>query len=165
MLILAFRDINWVIERTNVWDAVGLVSYGLIFAFIETLAIFIIVVLLGFLVSQKWDENKRIALLSVLALITFSWAIFSQLYFLLNLSPPESLTHFLVRSEHPVRLLYAGSLALVLPTVLVPTLLVLRSGKVLRFVKAFTERLALVSSFYLALDLVGLVVVILRNVG
>lgn len=68
-LILSFRDFSWVTERTNAWDAVGVVSYGLLFAFVESLIIFCIMALLGFLVSSKWDEPRRIALLSTLILL------------------------------------------------------------------------------------------------
>ena len=67
--ILAFRDFSWVSERTNSWDAVGVVSYGLVFAFIESLMIFLIATLMGFLISQKWEEKQRITLLGTLVTI------------------------------------------------------------------------------------------------
>jgi len=31
-LLLAFRDFSWLTERTNLWDAIGVLSYGLIYA-------------------------------------------------------------------------------------------------------------------------------------
>ena len=34
-LILAFRDLPWLTDRTNAWDAFGVMSYGLIFALVE----------------------------------------------------------------------------------------------------------------------------------
>ena len=39
-LILAFRDISWLTDRTNAWDAVGVTSYGLVFAFVESMVLF-----------------------------------------------------------------------------------------------------------------------------
>lgn len=36
-LILIFRDVSWVAERINMWDAIGVASYGLVLAFIESL--------------------------------------------------------------------------------------------------------------------------------
>ena len=34
---LVFRDVTWVVERFGEWDAVGLVSYALMFALVESL--------------------------------------------------------------------------------------------------------------------------------
>src|SRR5512141_1446140 len=50
-LILAFRDVSWVTERTNSWDAVGVVAYGLLFTLVESVLVFGIMTLLGFLIS------------------------------------------------------------------------------------------------------------------
>ena len=162
-IILAFRDFSWVTERTNAWDAIGVISYGMVFALIESLAVFLVAVLLGFMVSRKFDEGQRIALLSVLVLITALWAMASQLYFLWGISLPEQMMRFLAQSGHPVRVLYAASLALVLPTVLIPAFLVLKSNKVFNFVRELTERLSLLTMFYLVLDVGGLVIVLIRN--
>lgn len=163
-LILAFRDLSWVAERSNAWDAVSLMSYGLIFACLESLAIFAVVVLLGLLVSSKWEEKRRLALLSFLALSVLVWAALGQLTFLLDFSLPGDLARILVQSGHPVRFLYAGSLALVFLTVLVPTWFILRSEKFLQLIDALNKRLALMSSFFLLLDLAALAVVVVRNV-
>ena len=46
-LILVFRDISWLTDRTNAWDAIGVASYGMIFAFTESVVIFLVAALLG----------------------------------------------------------------------------------------------------------------------
>jgi hypothetical protein len=163
-IILAFRDFSWVSERTNSWDAIGVVSYGLLFAFIESVVIFLITVLLGFLVPKKWGEDRRIALLGTLMLVASLWAMISYLFFMLQMSIPEGAIAFLVSLAHPLRLLYIVSLALVGLTVALPAYLVLRSEKFLQGVKGFFERLSLLTLFYLFFDFVGLVIVIIRNV-
>ena len=99
-IILAFRDFSWVAERTNAWDAIGVAAYGMLFALFEGLVVFLVAVLLGFLVPRIWNE-KRIALLSVLVLITALWAMMGQLYFLWNIPFPEGLIRFLAGSDHP----------------------------------------------------------------
>ena len=65
-IILVLRDFAWVTERTNAWDAVGVAAYGMVFAFIESLFVFIIVVLLGLLLPKQWDERKRLSFLGLL---------------------------------------------------------------------------------------------------
>jgi hypothetical protein len=163
-LLLAFRDISWLTERSNLWDALGVVSYGMVFAFSETVIIFLIATSFGFLVSRHWDKDRRIALLSILVLIISLWAIISQLYVLMGISVPNQVIIFLAQQDHPVRTLYLISLVMVTPTFLLPTYLVLRSDKALRFVQDLTERISLLTTIYLFLDLIGLVIVIIRNI-
>jgi hypothetical protein len=162
-LILAFRDFSWVSERTNSWDAVGVVSYGLIFAFIESVAIFLVMIVLGFLVSTKWAEGRRIALLSTMVLIASLWAMASYLFFLMDVKLSGQTIDFLVHLAHPLRFLYAVSLALVGGTIALPTYFILRSDKVLGAANGFFERLALLTLFYLFFDFIGLIIIFIRN--
>jgi hypothetical protein len=163
-IILAFRDFSWVTERTNSWDAVGVVSYGLIFAFIESLLVFLVALLLGFLISKKWTEDRRMALMGLLVFVTSLWAIISYLYFMLPISPGTNTLNFFANLAHPLRVLYAIGLMLAGITVAVPTYFVLQSEKFLQGVRGFFERIGTLSLFYLFFDLIGLVIVILRNV-
>ena len=163
-IILAFRDFSWVTERTNSWDALGVVSYGLIFAFIESVVVFLITILLGFLTSKKWSEDRRIALMGILVFVASLWAMVSYLYFLLGVSIPGEAILFLANLAHPLRFLYVVSLILIIPTVALPAYFVLKSEKFLKGVQGFFERLSLLTLFYLFFDFVGLVIVIIRNV-
>ena len=163
-IILAFRDFSWVTERTNSWDAIGVVSYGLIFAFIESVVVFLVAILLGFLISKIWSEDRRIALLSTQVLVTSLWAMGSYLYFMLQVSISGETIDFLISLAHPLRFLYVISLAAVSVTVALPTYLILRSEKVLQGMRGFFERLSLLTLFYLFFDVVGLVIVIVRNI-
>jgi hypothetical protein len=164
-LILTFRDQSWLTDRTNAWDAVGVASYGLVFAFVESVAVFLIFALLGILISSKWDKERRIALLTILILIASLWAMIDQLYFLLGASVPGALIGFLVNIPHPVRILYIIATAVVTPTVLVPAYWSLRSDKALQFTRGLIERVSLLTMFYLVFDVAGLIVVIIRNIS
>jgi len=163
-IILAFRDFSWVTERTNSWDAIGVVSYGLIFALVESLVVFLVAILLGFFISKKWSEDRRVALVGILIFVASLWAMVNYLYFMLNLSIPGETILFMAGLAHPLRFLYAVSLALVVPTVVLPAYFVLRSDKFFRSLKGFFERLSLLTIFYLFFDFVGLIIVIVRNV-
>jgi len=164
-MILVFRDMSWVIERTNVWDAIGVGSYGMIFAFAESVIIFLIVILLGFLTPRPWGIDKRIAFLSLLVLITALWAMISQLLFLWNVNLPESAIRWIARSGHPLWILYFISLAFVFPSVLLPVYWFIRSEKSVGFMRELSERLSVLAVFYLFFDLAGLVVVVIRNIS
>ena len=162
-ILLAFRDFSWIAERTQAWDAIGVLAYALVFAFVESLVVFLAAILLGLLLPRRWEEGKRIALLSILVLATAFWAMLGQLYFLWNLSPPTPAIQFLSQSDHPLRILYAAVLVLVVPTVLVPSYLVVRSESSTRFILGLIERLSLLASIYLLLDAASLVIVVIRN--
>lgn len=163
-IILAFRDFSWVTERTNSWDAIGVVSYGLIFAFIESVVVFLAALLLGSFVSRKWNEDRRLTLIGILVFITSLWAMVGYLFFMLNVSIPGETILFFAGLAHPLRVLYAVILALVGPTIALPAYLVLRSEKFLRGARGFFERISTLTLFYLFFDFLGLVIVIIRNV-
>ena len=162
-LILIFRDLSWVAERTNVWDAIGVASYGLVFTFIESVMFFAVISLLGLTVPTKWQEDRRVALLSVLALLTTLWAVEGQAYFIWGSYLPEHVLRYVASSEHPLRLLYATALAMVVPTIILPVYLILKSDRFLNLVQGLIERLSLLTMFYLFFDLLGLIVIIVRN--
>jgi hypothetical protein len=163
-LLLAFRDFSWVAERTNVWDALGVVAYGMLFAFMESLIVFLIVVLLGFLASTKWDEPHRIALLSILVLIASFWSMYGQAHFVWGISPPERILKFIVQSGHPYRYLFGAALIEVVLTIAFPAFLVLSWNRFFHFMQEAIDRLSLLTSLYLVLDLFGLVIVVIRNI-
>ncbi|MBI3172998.1 MAG: hypothetical protein HYZ25_04720 [Chloroflexi bacterium] len=164
-LILVFRDIQWMTERTNFWDALGVASYAMVFAFLESLLLFLILTLLGFLVPTRWTRETRIALLSALFLILSIWAMLGQLYFLAAVQTPGWFIFLMARTGHPVRILYALALILVTPTLALPAWFALRSEKFLNSVNSLIERLSLLSGLYLFFDVIGLIIIVIRNLA
>ena len=162
-LLLAFRDVSWVSERTNVWDAIGVVSYGLFFALLESVAIFLIVALLGLLLPKKWDSNRRISVLAFLILITAVWAMISQLLFLWNISLPAGAIEYLRKSDHPVRITYTVLLMVITPTVLLPAYSLARTSKAIVVMQNLMERLSLLTVFYLFFDVLSVIIILVRN--
>jgi hypothetical protein len=164
-LIFAFRDISWLTERTNLWDAIGVVSYGMIFAFVESIVIFLVLALLGLILPAQWYSDRRIAFLSLLILLTSAWGMISQLLLVWSVPLPIQAIRFLRSSNHPLRILYAACLAVVTPTILLPVYLFIKSKKSIAFMQDLMERLSLLATFYLFFDLVGLIIVIIRNIN
>jgi hypothetical protein len=164
-LIFAFRDISWLTERTNLWDAIGVVSYGMIFAFVESIVIFLVLALLGLILPAQWYSDRRIAFLSLLILLTSGWGMISQLLLVWSVPLPIQAIQFLRSSNHPLRILYAACLAVVTPTILLPVYLFIKSKKSIAFMQDLMERLSLLATFYLFFDFVGLIIVIIRNIN
>jgi len=162
-LLLTFRDTSWLIERSNLWDAIGVASYGLVFAFVESLLVFLIVAILGFIIPKHW-QSQRVALLSILTLITALWSMASQAHAISGMSFPVWFNGFIVRQEHPVRVLYAIALMLVGPTVILPTYLILNSDKSFRSIRELIDRLSMLAVLYLVFDAAALAIIIIRNI-
>jgi len=164
-LIFAFRDISWLTERTNLWDAIGVVSYGMIFAFAESVVIFLVLALLGLILPAQWHSDRRIAFLSLLILLTSVWGMISQLLLVWSVPLPIQAIQFLRSSNHPLRMLYAACLVVVTPTILLPVYLFIKSKKSIAFMQDLIERLSLLATFYLFFDFVGLIIVMIRNIN
>ena len=162
--ILTFNDFSWVTERTDSWDAVGVMAYGLIFALVESVVIFFAFAILGLLISKKWGEKRRIALLSILVTIVSLWAIAGHIYFFRESSMPPQVIAFFVGFDHPLRVLYSVTLLIVVPTILIPTYFVLASDKFFRFVEESVERLSTLMILYLVVDIAAGVILLIRNI-
>ena len=162
-LLLAFRDISWLTDRTNSWDAIGVLCYGLLFALVESLLLFLVIALLGLLLPSRWEPERRIGMLSVVVLILCLWAMLGQLFFLLNAQVPAGIIAFLVGWQHPLWIIYSVVPAIVGATFLLPILAILRSERNRRFLAALIDRLGLLAMFYLLFDVAALVTVVIRN--
>jgi len=162
-LLLAFRDLSWLAERTNFGDAIGAASYGLVFALLESLLLFPCLLALGMFVPQKWGRQKRLAIASVSTLTLALWSIISQSHALQVWDVPPAIIQFLAASAHPLRNLYAIALLFVVPSAALPILALRFNEKILGAVLDFLDRLSLLTMFYLALDAAALVVVVVRN--
>ena len=160
---MSFRDFGWVTERTNAWDAIGVIAYGLLAALAESSILFFVVALSGFLLPSQWSSDKRIDFLSLLVLIVSLWAVVSQLLFMWNVWPPEAVIAFLRGTDHPFRILYAACLVVVTATVLLPVYLFLRAKTSIPVMQNLIERVSLLTTFYLFFDVLGIIIVVIRN--
>jgi hypothetical protein len=164
-IILAFKDFSLLIDRTGgIWNTAGVMSYGLLFAFIESFLVFILTVLLGFLISSKWEEPPRITALGFLVAVPMLWEIYRQTVFLLQWHMPSRIIRFMALFPNPTGLLYAFTFIIVALITIIPLFLILRRGKFYQSIHNVMERITLLSMFYLFFDAVALILVIVRNV-
>ena len=119
--------------------------------------------LLGILVPKSWEPDRRINLLSAFVLILSLWAMISQLFFLASVRLPAGMIAFLVRSPHPLWIIYGALLALTGISFLPPAWAALRHGRGLRAVGLTVERLGLLAVLYLVFDAAAVVIVVIRD--
>lgn len=163
VFLMAFRDFGWVAERTVVWDAIGLVSYSLVFALLETLLFFVFMLLLGLLILPKWGMEKKTNLLGTLGFYILTCSILAQAFFLLDSPIPGSVIDYLVQSAHPLRILWGVTFLMVGGLAFLFTILILRFENVNKSLMSVFERINLLSTLYLVFDLIGIVIIVVRN--
>jgi len=162
-ILLVFQDVGWVTERTNSWDAVGVASYGLLFALVESILLFLVFSAIGFILPRYWKTKKRVSFIMLLVMILSIWGMIGQLLFIWNINLPWSVIHFLANSGHPLRLLYILALSIVIPTVSTPVYIFLKSEDAIARVKNIADQLSLLTGLYLLFDVIGIIIVIIRN--
>jgi len=168
-IFMVLQDFQWVMERTvSVWDGVGYASYSLTFALFESIVIFIIVWLLSLLLPSRWKSNKALAGMGTLMVSVSIWAILNQLYFFYIDTPfVKSLPLLFTGLAHPIRIFYlsVGVLfLLILASIIGPLFFINRSKKYVKATMAVVDRLIILSGLYIVIDIIGIVVVIIRNV-
>lgn len=138
----------WVL-RLSVWDLLGVVAYTQAFALLESLLLWLVVMLVGIVLPAKLVANRFLVLGSALFFLHSIWVIIIQ--YIYDALRSGGLIQFLLLGS-----VYAFSVA-------VTFFLVTRSDKLAASIRALIERLAVLSFIYIFVDLLSVFVVILRN--
>lgn len=164
-LLMGFRDFSWVALRTNTWDALGLMAYSLVFAFLESTGVFLILVILGFFFPDRISIETKLAFLGTIFMVIAIWAILGQIYSGLRYPLPVWLANLLVQTQHPFRFFWLTIFALTLVSVTLPLLLIAKRDKFKSIVLEVFERISTVSFLYIFFDLISVVIITIRNVS
>ncbi|MBN2045200.1 MAG: hypothetical protein JW757_09290 [Anaerolineales bacterium] len=162
-LLMLFRDVNWVAERTTMWDAIGFSGYALFYTLLESILLTGFIVLLSLLLPQGWNKTLRMLVLSLTAFVLSGWSILEQLILIVFYG---RLRKFGIANPWLANDWVWGSLfvALIALSMAVPILLLRKNTKLQDNLNAFLNRLTTLSGLYLFLDAAGIVVIIIRNV-
>ena len=72
-IIGALREVPAWILRLSVWDVIGVMSYTLVIALLETLLVTLGIELLTTLLPEQWRKKKRVAIASSIAFVASIW--------------------------------------------------------------------------------------------
>ncbi len=95
---------------------------------------------------------------------TSVWAMIAQAFFLVEDIVPKSLLRFLAHTPRPLWIIYGSIGTFVIASNALPVFLLIRYEKFVNAISAIIDRLILLSTLYIFLDLVGIVIVIIRNI-
>lgn len=163
-ILMVFRDVNWVAERTTSWDAVGFSGYALFYTLIESLLLFGFTALLGLIIPKNWNLTLRFEVLSLVAFVLAGWSIMEQLILIVFWGWLRHLANtitFLITQPWSAYVIFAG---LIVISVTVPLLLLRKYKRLQVKVYSVLERLTLLSGLYLFLDFIGIIIIIIRNI-
>lgn len=144
-IVNMLRDVpSWALYM-RYWELISTVAYTLTFALFETLIVLIPLILLGMLIPRRWISSRFIPWVGVMLVEGTIAAIAFQIT---------------IMNHSPKRLLVI-TIALMLG---ISTILVIRFPKIGEILRSIAGRLVVLSFLYIFLDIVGLVIVIARNV-
>lgn len=135
--------------RLSVWELAGAVSYALAAVLIESTLLWAALVGLGVFLPRKWLTDKFVALSGILAWVVCAWAALAQFFF-------DKLLQW------GAEILLLGLLAVAVSFALAYKCVV-RSKRVENWVKQLAQRLSVLVFAYVVFDLLGLAVILFRN--
>jgi hypothetical protein len=135
--------------RLSLWDTIGTASYPLAFALIESLVLLTTLVLLAAILPRRFLKDHFVAFGSAVVLVSSGWMMRAN-YLRIDLGGMDRV-HLLMYLA-----LYAVSLV-------ISILILVRFERVEQTLVSIIDRMAVLTYFYLALGLVALVIVLIRN--
>jgi hypothetical protein len=150
-IIRLLNEIPAAILRFSIEELVGVIAYTLAFALLESLLVSAALVLLAAILPRKLFLQHFVPIATVLIFISAVWFILLHQY-------DQTISQWGGRQFLPWLLLVAGS-------VLIPYLLVQKSEKIRKIIVVFIARLSVLSYLYYFLSIVGIFIVMVRNIS
>jgi hypothetical protein len=136
--------------RLSSWELVGVISYTLVFALIESLIILIILVFVATILPECWFRQRFVAISSLFVFLAAIWVI------------PVHLYEDAIRSWGiPGAMVF---ISLVFVTFVAVNFFVFRSTRFENKIVSIMQRITVLAILYLMIDLIAFMIVLGRNV-
>lgn len=139
------------ILRLNLWETMGVVAYVLGYALLETLIVFAIVMAILLILPARLHSNKTVPLTATYLVLTTVLVVY------LNVTQEVAI----VRGNYTETLI---ALAVYVLLMIVATILIRRSDRLASLIRSLLDRLVPLALLYGFVALVGVIIVIFRNV-
>ncbi|MEM7331068.1 MAG: hypothetical protein AAF490_03175 [Chloroflexota bacterium] len=144
------QEFSAFVLRLSLGELLGVYSHSLMFALVDAMFAFMLFLIASFILPTAWVRERFVSIGTSIAFITGVWMI---IFHLNNLASRRNVTSIG---------LWLGSYILVLIAVYI---FIHRNEKFHQGIANFIERLALLAGIYIFLDIVGFLVIIIRNIG
>ncbi len=149
-LINVTREVPAWILRLSISELVGVVAYAQLYALLDTLLIFIPLLLLAALLPATLSRNKFVAMGTAVIFISSAWFIFLHMN-----------GQIIEQRQFVVLGIWGVSYLLILAAAFV---FIRKNQKLETAIVSFVQRVSILSVLYLIIDLLSLVVIVVRNV-
>jgi len=149
-LINVTREVPAWILRLSISEMVGVMAYAQLYALLDTLLIFVPLLLLAVLLPATLFRNKFVATGTAVIFISSAWFIFLHLN-----------GQIIEQRQIAVLAIWGVSYLLILAAAFI---FIRKNQKLETAIVSFVQRLSVLSVLYLIIDLLSLVVIVVRNV-
>jgi len=161
--LMVFNDLEFLSERTTMWDAVGYAGYSYLIALTESVLVALILWGVSFLLPKNWSQGR---VLSVVGSIYFVLAGASIVDMTAHVFAQNRITKlYLIGLDRYPFVTYGLIAGAILVGIVLALVFILKSKQGEKIVSEVFDRIMLLSYFYLLFDFTGIVIVILRNVS
>ena len=140
---------SWILSRT-IWEMIGIISYPLVFALLESIVFLIGLVVLAAILPGKLLRESFVAQGSLAGLMATLGMVLAHLY-------GEDLGIWSVRAFGQYVLVLVG-------ITMVSWILIYYINKLKSVIETIAERLTPLSTVYLAVDFLALIIIVMRNI-
>jgi hypothetical protein len=149
-LVINFLDqARGIAIRVSTWDFLGVIAYILTFALVESLVVFLAILLIAFILPSRIFRSKFVALSSIVILVATGWFVYLQYH-----------DEYIQGRQFVPLAVWGFSFIVVLASSI---FLIHRSRKLEKTFFSLAQRLAILSILYIFVDMLGVTIIILRN--
>lgn len=166
-IFLALRDVEAMARRSTLFDAISFIAYILVIAFVETLFTFIVAMVLNLLLPRRWQKKQHILALASIGYTVAFWTILNQINYWQDYNHGY-LYNWLTSSTHELwygLMVVLAAVILVTFSVAFPLYVIDRFPQRVKSMDAFAERITVLSTLFILLDIAAGILVLYRNIG
>lgn len=152
------------ISKRNWWYYGGYSGYLLSITLIDSILLFLFVVLISFLFPKKWEDPTPFAVAAAISLVISLWAVANQLFFFLDAVSPDWFSWIMLRVHYRQHQVYPLLVALVALSAAAPIYAVSQNTKIRNSLLPLLDNLSLLSYLYLFVDVCCIVIMLVRNI-
>lgn len=150
-IINMLKEIPAWILRMSTWDLVGAISYTQAFALIESIIVFLLILVLALILPERFFRNKFLTLTAMIVSISTFWF---------------ALAHYNVESIRTWKMNQFLMWAVIFgSTLILSYVMVQRFEKMGVAIDTVVKSVSLLSFLYMFIGLMGLIIVVVRNIA
>jgi hypothetical protein len=148
-IFIVLREVPAWLLRLNYWDLIGVIAYTQVYALVESLVVFLVLIIFAAILPAKLLRDKLVALGTMFVTI-------SSLWFVLAHYNDELIRNWGAKEFFIVMLAF-------LVSIFIPYVLIQRYSKIAVIIDKLMGRIAVLSFAYVFVDVICIFIIVIRN--